>query len=94
MREKKAINTMPKIISGTIMGKAERYSTAPWPRSRTFVMPKAPSVPTTPAAAQLAPPSTSVLRRASNMARSRKSRAYHCSEKPPHTELILLSLKE
>ena len=39
MREKNAINTMPKMISGIIMGRVEIYSTVPFKGNFTLLMP-------------------------------------------------------
>ena len=38
-REKKAMNTIPKMISGIMMGRVEIYSTAPCKGSFTRLMP-------------------------------------------------------
>ena len=85
---------MPKMISGTIMGRVDRYSMGALSRHFTRVMPKAPRVPIIPAQRQLDRPRIRVFPRASSMARSRNSWVYHLREKPLHTEEILLSLKE
>ena len=39
MREKNAMNTMPRMISGIIMGRVETYSTAPFKGNLTLLMP-------------------------------------------------------
>ena len=82
------------MISGIMIGKVEMYSTTPLPLSSTFEEPTAPSVPITAAASEAVTPSTILLMSDSNSARSRNSSTYHLSEKPSHTELILLWLKE
>ena len=93
-REKNAMNTIPRMISGIIIGRVETYSTADLVLKFTFVMPNAPSVPITPALKLLITPKIRVLPRASKIALSRNSSVYHLRENPDQTELSLLSLKE
>ena len=93
-REKNAMNTMPRMISGVMMGSMEIYSTTFLVRACIFVKPTAPSVPMTAAASEEESPSTMLFTSASNMALSLNSVSYQRSEKPPHTLDILLSLNE
>ena len=92
--EKNTIKTMPRMISGIMIGSVEMYSTIPCPLICTFAEPTAPSVPMTAAASEDETPRMMLFISASNIDRSRNSSSYHLSEKPSHTELILLSLKE
>ena len=88
------MNTMPRMISGIMIGSVAMYSITPFPLSSTFAEPTAPSVPMTAAAREDETPRIMLFKSASKSERSRNSSAYHLSEKPSHTELILLSLKE
>ncbi len=93
-REKKAINTIPRMISGIIIGRVERYSMAPLVRLRSRCIPTAPRVPMTAAPRQERAARIRLLPKASKMAASRSSTLYHRREKPSHTELSRPSLKE
>ena len=92
--EKYKRNIIPRIISGMIIGRVAIYSTVLLVRSLTFVMPTAARVPITPADRLLSEASMMLLMRASSIDLSLNRSAYHLNEKPSHTELILLSLKE
>ena len=85
---------MPKMISGIMMGRVAIYSIKELALQRILLMPRAPSVPSTPAQRLLETPSTMLFHSASNMSSSRKRSRYHLRENPPQTLLILLSLKE
>jgi hypothetical protein len=108
-REKKARNVMPRIISGVIIGRIERYSIAfpaavrvfingVWGRAaraaRERVIPHAPRVPITAARKLVRKPRIRLLLKASNIDLSLKSSAYQCREKPAHKELTLVWLNE
>ena len=93
-REKNARNTMPRIISGVIMGSIEIYSTTFLVRACILVKPTAPRVPMTAAASEEDSPSTMLFTSASNMALSRNSVSYQRREKPLHMVEMRFSLKE
>jgi hypothetical protein len=105
-REKNARKVMPKIISGVIIGKMERYSNIltldnlrrvkiiGFDNDAMFVLirviPDAPKVPIAADAKLVRMPRIKEFANASNMERSLKSSAYQYKLKPPHTELNLL----
>ena len=93
-REKKAIKTIPRMISGIIMGRVERYSMGPAVRLRMRCIPTAPRVPITAAERQERVARRRLFPSASKIAASRNSVPYHRRENPSHTELSRPPLKE
>jgi hypothetical protein len=104
-REKKARSTMPRMISGIIMGSMVRYSIILIRRPpAAFVLnlsaglcmaiPTAPRVPSRAARKLEIRARTRLFLRAANMARSLNSSTYQPGLKPLHTALWRLSLKE
>lgn len=63
-KEKNARYAMPRMISGTMMGMRERFSSAPRPRKCLPAMPTAPTVPSTEADRLLSAASSRLLKKA------------------------------
>ena len=61
--EKNAKNTIPKMISGVIIGSVAIYSMIPFPLKEVFVVPIAPRVPITAAAKAIVPPGPKALKK-------------------------------
>ena len=90
-----SIREMPVMISGLIMGILVTVSRAAWRYLlRRRKMPTAAAVPMTVAIRAEDTASTRVLRSASRMLELWKSSAYHWSEKPLITAVLLVPLKE
>jgi hypothetical protein len=94
IREKTDKNTIPRMISGIMMGSMEAVAIASPSRVFFRCIPTAPIVPMTTAHRHVSPAKMRLLTSASRRSRSRKSSPYHFSENPPHTEEIFDSLKE
>ena len=91
---KKAIKTIPKMISGTMIGKVDKYSMVPLLRKETLAIPTAPRVPMIPAAPLLRAASTRLFFSASKSPRFPAIFLYQSRVRPPQTVVFFDALKE
>ena len=93
-REKNAINTIPRMISGIIKGRIEMYSITPLVFQWILERPTAPRVPIPADRRQLSTPRIRLFPKASIISLSAKSSSYHRKENPVRATGSFDSLNE